>query len=375
MNNTFFTIFTLLIIIGASSCSSSNDYEEPPAIEEKEVFYYWGLKEETNIREAEESVWDKYWTVYRPSIQIISNTVYITSSTGIYSRHIQSKSDSDWKLSAFKDVPVNQFVKKGDSIMATTGYADNQALVFSKDNGISYGPGVPGYLIDETYDGKVSFSSITQNPQNPNSLLAMIFPLGLYKSVDFGKNWTLLSRNIGGFQNWFVGFNPKDTTRIYNTGESSIFESFIYSTVNNGDDWKMIETMRNSCIHHLAFSPENENSIIYSGEYILKKTDDNGKNWSMVLSDEIYFYKTVFDADNPDIVYSSGYTRKPSDIHELSIYRSTDGGSQWNILYQTDLEGEGGLIDFAVHDNKLYLYTYTDGIYVLDTSRIPDINN
>lgn len=84
-----------------------------------------------------------------------------------------------------------------------------------------------------------------------------------------------------------------------------IFESFINASCNDGKDWIILENERNNCIHHIAFDPTNPNIMIYSGEYFLKKTIDKGRIWNPVLKDDVYFYKTIYDKRNPQILYST----------------------------------------------------------------------
>ena len=84
--------------------------------------------------------------------------------------------------------------------------------------------------------------------------------------------------------------------------------------------YKGNENERNNCIHHIAFDPTNPNIMIYSGEYFLKKTIDKGRIWNPVLKDDVYFYKTIYDKRNPQILYSTGVTRIPKEEHKFTIH-------------------------------------------------------
>jgi hypothetical protein len=147
---------------------------------------------------------------------------------------------------------------------------------------------------------------------------------GLISSMDFGESWHTLRPYVFGYRNWVATFDTHDTTNIYCAGEEAIFESVIYSSNNDVRDWDLIESVRNNCVHHIAFHPSNPDLMIYSG---------NNRN-----------------LDTPLL---------------FTIYRSTNGGDDWSVFFQTDLPGEGGIIDMELHDNNLFLYTYTDGIYKL----------
>lgn len=359
MKSLFLILFLSVMFI---SCKDDNNLRE--ITDDEKIFEYIGLKDKANVIEAQEKVWNTYGRPYRPSVQVVDGYIYIATWSGIYRKPAKSLNNMDWEKFAFSGLPVIQFVMKGDSIIAITACTDEKAFVLSTDGGKTCKAITPPEFLIEENELKVIPYSISQNSQNANSLLALVEPIGVVKSVNFGKSWKTISTFYGGYQNWFVGFHPQDTTNIYNTGETMIFESFINASCNDGKDWIILENERNNCIHHIAFDPTNPNIMIYSGEYFLKKTIDKGRIWNPVLKDDVYFYKTIYDKRNPQIVYSTGVTCVPKEEHKFTIHHSTDGGDTWSILYQADLFGAGGIIDIEQYDDILILYTYTDGIYI-----------
>ena len=50
------------------------------------------------------------------------------------------------------------------------------------------------------------------------------------------------------------------------------------------------------------------------------------------MKDDVYFYKTIYDKRNPQILYSTGVTRIPKEEHKFTIHHSTDGGVTFNEL-------------------------------------------
>ena len=185
---------------------------------------------------------------------------------------------------------------------------------------------------------------------------------GLLHSTDFGKSWRALRPLIFGYQNWLAIFDPHNPTNLYCAGEESVFDSAIYFSSNDGQDWSLIESVRNNCVHHIAFHPSNPDIMIYSGELLVKKSTDKGRTWKIVLNEELYFFKTVYDDTNPDIMYTSGLYRATDRPNLFTVYRSTNGGDDWSVFFQTDLPGEGGIIDMELRNGNLFQYTYTDGI-------------
>ena len=93
----------------------------------------------------------------------------------------------DWEKFAFSGLPVIQFVMKGDSIIAITACTDEKAFVLSTDGGKTCKAITPPEFLIEENELKVIPYSISQNSQNANSLLALVEPIGVVKSVNFEK--------------------------------------------------------------------------------------------------------------------------------------------------------------------------------------------
>lgn len=360
-----YSILFLTFLLALSSCSNDNETNESTSTE---AFQYLGLKDIANVSKAKEAVFRDFGRPYHPTMQILDNYIYVNTLTGVYRKDINTINNTDWELFAFQGIPIIQFIKKGNHILAISGCADERAFLYSSDNGENYKSITPSSFILKENEYKVIPYSIAQNPKNPNSFLALVEPIGVVKSTNFGQSWTVLNKEYAGYQNWFVGFNSNDTTNIYYTGESMTFESLMYSSEDNGDNWQLIESVDNNCIHHIAFHPTDSNILLYSGEYMVKKSIDKGETWESVLNGDLYFYKTIFDKNTPSVLYTSGVTRLPQDEHKFMVYKSTNGGDSWEILFQAELSGTGGIIDFEFYKNRLYLYTYTDGIYMLEVA-------
>ncbi|MCF2707869.1 sialidase family protein [Bacteroides pyogenes] len=345
MKSFFLILFLSVVFI---SCKDDNNLRENG---DEKVFEYIGLKDEANVIEAQEKVRNTYGRSYKqPSVQVLDGYIYIATWSGIYRKPTKSLNKMDWKKFAFFGLPVIQFVIKGDSIIAITACTDERAFVLSTDGGKTYEAITPPEFIMEENEFKVIPYSISQNSQNANSLLALVEPIGVVKSVDFGKTWKVIGTFYGGYQDWFVGFHPQDTTNIYNTGTTMISESFINASYNDGKDWEVLDNERNNCINHIAFDPTDPNKMIYSGRCFLKKTVDKGRNWNPVLKDDMFFHKTIYDKRNSRIVYATGATCSSPESHEITIHHSIDGGDTWSILYQAKLFGVGGIVNIEQYD-------------------------
>ena len=321
---------------------------------------YLGLKSESNVRAAQLQLNDAglYW----PKSQIIDGVMYIPTINGIYRKNLNSISDTLWSLYAFPGVPVRDFIKNNDSVLAITAMFQDSLLLLSVDNGLTYINFTSPYFFN--YEPTNTIRRISKNPLNPNSIIALHDAYGVSKSNDFGNTWFDLNAWGGGYQERFVGFNPNDTTNIFYTGETGFFASYIQASYNSGITWSLVHTMHNHCIHHLAFHPTNPDVIISVGEGLIKKSQDRGLTWNIVGSTALYLYKIIYDEADSNILYTTGDFNGYDDT--LRIYRSTDGGNNWSLAYTEIILNSDGILDIHMYQGKLFIYTLINGVFMLD---------
>jgi hypothetical protein len=333
---------------------------------------------------------DRFQHAYRPKLKLLDDTLYVCTNTGIYRKSLRH--DSGWELYAFDKIPIIEFVRNGNRLLAISpGTKDGRdSLMFlSEDNGRTFrNYTTPHFFEEETFNYP---NRIVQNPQNPDAILLYHTFYGLSKSGDFGASWKNLN-NIGGVQNWFAAFHPLDTTNLFYTGETGYFAGFMCRSTNSGLTWHTwnnppyyihspfyIHPGGDNCIHHIAFHPTDPNVLVYSGEMTMGKSADKGETWDTVdLHDSgMYFYKVLFDEDNPTTLYASGVSRKHSDINDsIWVYRSTDAGNSWHLACRESTGMDcGGVTDMVKYENRLIFYTYKGGLFELNLNTIPQSNH
>jgi hypothetical protein len=331
---------------------------------------------------------DRFFHVYRPKLKLLDDMIYVCSNTGIYRKSLRH--DTGWELYAFDNIPVIEFVKKEDNLLAispgTKGGRDS-LMFLSEDNGQTFrNYTVPHFFEEANYNYP---HRIVQNPQNPDAILLYHTYSGLSKSEDFGENWKNLN-NVNGAQNWFAAFHPLDTTNLFYTGETGFFAGFIYWSTDSGLTWysgnnslpqyySYIHPGGDNCIHYIAFHPSDSSVLVYSGEGAMGKSVDKGETWSTLdLYDTgMYFYKVLFDENNPATLYASGINGKHSDENDsIWLYRSTDTGNSWHLACRGSTGMDcGGVIDMVKYENRLIFYTYKGGLFELDLNTVPLSNH
>lgn len=325
---------------------------------------YIGLKDKANIRKAQNELVTA--ATYWPKTQIIDHYLYIPTQTGIYRKNLANTlNDTLWQLYAFPNIPIRSFVKKNDSILATTSYYETSNLLLkSTDNGATYTDITSSHFFVNTPESTVV--QIAMNPNNKNEIFTLNYGPGVSKSSNFGSTWNAVNNFIGGYQDWFIGFNPNDTNNIFYTGEGINFQSHIMASYNNGNTWQKVDSLQTHCTHGVAFHPFDKNIMISYGEGRIQKSINQGKNWITKGSTSLYVFKVIYDPNNPDILYATGDTH--GSDYNIHIYKSEDGGETWFLAHLEYIPDSDGALDMHLYNNKLVLLTLKNGIYSIDTT-------
>ncbi len=324
---------------------------------------YLGLEQELSRAAAEAYVWNKYGVPYRPSMQIIDGSLYVTSVNGIYRKNLETINDTEWELYGFEGIPVRYFVKNGDRLLVTTAIRNEQAFLLSEDDGQTYEPYTSENLMTLASGHNHDVICLGLN-NDPEYLLSLIDGFGVYYSRDFGKTWTETHNALGGFQDWFVGRNPFDGSIIYHTGEFEFFKGFVYASFDSGKTWEMVVGIDNNCIHCIAFHQSLSNVVYFGGEGIIGKSVDFGRTWEQAFIDYVYFLKIVPDPKRDGVLYGLGVQR--NDEQSLEIYFSTDGGDSWQIFHKKEYEDSVAVLDALIYDDKLFMYSTEEGVLAIE---------
>ena len=217
-------------------------------------------------------------------------------------------------------------------------------------------------------------TTVTGTPQLPGTFYLGATGGGVWKTEDYGISWKNVSD--GYFATPSIGaieVATNDPNIVYvGTGSDGLRSNVIsgkgvYKSIDAGKSWEHIGLPNVGQIGAVEIDPRNHNIVWVAAignafksnpERGIYKTTDGGKNWEKVLfiSDKVGFADLEFLPNNPDIVYAAAWKaeRKPWTIisggenDEGGIYKSINGGKDWEKLENGLPKGLIGKIDLAV---------------------------
>ena len=194
-------------------------------------------------------------------------------------------------------------------------------------------------------------------PGQPNVFYIGQVNGGVWKSDDYGRTWNPIfdhesTQSIGA-----IAVSPSDPNLIYVSSGEGLHRpdlsvgNGIYKSTDAGKSWTHLGLRDGQQIPALAIDPRDPNRVFAavlghpygpSAERGIYRSTDGGQNWQRVIAkDENTGGSDVqIDAANPDVVYASMWEVREGpweDGNEVNgsgggLFKSSDGGSTWHPL-------------------------------------------
>lgn len=216
-------------------------------------------------------------------------------------------------------------------------------------------------------------SAVTGVPGKPNLFYMAATGGGVWRTQDGGQTWENISDGYFGGSVGDVKVAESDHNVIYaGGGEVTVrgnvsYGYGIWKTVDAGKTWEHMGLPDSRHVGRIRIHPQNPDLVYVSvmgdlykpsEERGVYRSKDGGKNWERVLfaNDEAGSVDLVMDPNNSRVLYASTWRirRTPYSLESggegSGIWKSTDAGDTWtNIMDAKGLpDGPIGIIGLAV---------------------------
>jgi len=193
---------------------------------------------------------------------------------------------------------------------------------------------------------------------------------GVWKTENNGITWTPVFDNEGSFAIGVVELDPSNPNIVWvgsgeNNAQRSVgFGDGVYKSIDGGKNWKHMGLKNSGHISMIRFHPEDSNTVYVAaqgplwspgGDRGLYRSTDGGDNWEHILDidENTGINEFVIDPANPDVIVASSYQRRRhvwtliNGGPESGIHRTTDGGASWQKVTGGLPSGDLGRIGLA----------------------------
>jgi len=218
----------------------------------------------------------------------------------------------------------------GNGQVVVVSEADNGRIYVSINGGIDWIKRDP--IDDNNYNWRGLFCN-----NNGSIIYALVYISNfdsknakVYKTIDYGENWTELSFTTGSPLNGVKYVDGSDDGSVIYI--SSSLANIVYVSVNSGVDW--VETVPNAGdTNNFNVCCNYDGSIAYTiNNYNVYKTIDYGVNWTRVKyyangTGATTLSNAIDCSSNGLIVFQININS--SGITDGRVYKSINGGSNW----------------------------------------------
>ena len=156
-----------------------------------------------------------------------------------------------------------------------------------------------------------------------NIMYAGTATAGVWKSIDAGQNWTLMTMDLMVNHVFAIEVDHSDPNIAYFEGGGSL-----YKTIDGGVNWSIIGDNNFNAVSHsvkdIIMDPLNSNIIYLTSNNGFYRTTDGGNNWTQIMSGD--FQEIELHTVNSQIIYTIKVVGDKTEF-----YKSLDGGITFNV--------------------------------------------
>jgi photosystem II stability/assembly factor-like uncharacterized protein len=188
------------------------------------------------------------------------------------------------------------------------GFASRTVVGTWEEMGPTYWNATSGYN-----PGVGRITSIAVDNSNQNHIIAGSVTGGVWKSLDGGSTWTVLTDNLANIDVYALTMDPLNSSTYYwGSTSGSIFKS-----TDGGATWTLHSSLPSGAVNKILIHPTDTTKMYSSAQGGgLFKSTNGGVTWTIIDSNASTGYDFEFKPGDPNTVYASGN----------KFYKSIDGG-------------------------------------------------
>jgi photosystem II stability/assembly factor-like uncharacterized protein len=227
-------------------------------------------------------------------------------------------------------------------------------------------------------------SDFAVNPHNRSEYYVATSSGGVWKTSNAGTTYTPIFDDQGSYSIGCVTMDPDNPNVVWvGTGENNNqravdYGDGLYKTEDGGRSWKHMGLKESEHIGMIAIDPR-DSDVVYvaaygplwkaGGDRGLYKTMDGGTTWDAVLfiSEHTGVSEVHLDPRDPDVIYAVAHQRRRHVFTlvgggpESALYKSRDGGANWQKINRGLPSGDLGRIGLAISPaDPEYIYAIVE---------------
>lgn len=234
-------------------------------------------------------------------------------------------------------------------------------------------------------------ADIAVNPTNHSEWYVGVASGGLWKTTNAGVTFSPIFDSYGSYSIGCVTIDPHNDKVVWvGTGENNSqrsvsFGDGVYVSRDGGKSFTNVGLKESNHIGMIKVHPGDPNTVFVAamgplwsdgGDRGLYRTTDGGANWEKVLevSSMTGISEVHFDPRDPGTMYAVAYQRRRhvwtliNGGPESTLYKSTDGGETWRKVEKGLPGGDKGRIGMCISADPDTLYAIVEasdggGIY------------